>query len=865
MFAHILLATAVLSFLAAPNERTVSDFHPPIDALSITLPNATAIVEVRGWDGEMWTQWFSLAVEEEFDPLLRESNLVIFPRPVSRIELSSNKSVTPSVVEERHDYAHHDTIALHPIRIPKDPVHILTASRYTLPAHRILSRKEWGADDTFLFTGDETLRSDIAPERAVDTIENGNGVIPERLRECEEWQRQFPGEFRAERSVREDAAGQRYRWPLQYSPSVQLLVVHHTAQNVTGDERPPLERVRALYAYHANSRGWGDIGYHYLIDERGQIYEGRSGGKGVIGGHAYCWNTGTVSIAMLGNFDIEQPTQAQMQSLQWLLADMVETYDLDLGSSVRMHGKTFPAIVGHRDLLSTDCPGYYVRETLAQVRENVWKKNLFAIIRFPRPILARRLALPLSLQLSALVPRSSEPLLTPMGITQLQGRPGSVLPLGLQYRNGKKSVPQFATIAAVEADRGIHLWQERGKRFVPVTGELRIPGSLPAKEQIDLRLKIQFPTSPGEFRLNIGPIRYTLLVAGKRAAIKTTVTAAPIPQITNRSALFDTTSSPQRCHTGPCVIPSVVEGRSATPRAITMTRDVPIQTRNGPTIRIRLTFPSDTAIVLLPDDALLSGIPPNGREVLLFRDTDACTAKERGKNIASGIVRIAGNGPFAITNGKSVRRYSGTLECRIIDGVLTLINELPLEDYLVGVAEEPDTEQPEKQQAFAIAARSYAAHYINQWNHPGSASFGTTTGQRKFPGMPYDGSDDPALFQAYEGLTFAERNPTWVRAVRDTAGQVLMKDNEIIRAAYFSSDDGRTRSPEEVGWANFPHAEVFTSKQDPWCEGKPNAGHGVGMSGCGARGQAEEGKTAEEILRYYYPGTVITQWENVSP
>jgi peptidoglycan hydrolase-like amidase len=193
---------------------------------------------------------------------------------------------------------------------------------------------------------------------------------------------------------------------------------------------------------------------------------------------------------------------------------------------------------------------------------------------------------------------------------------------------------------------------------------------------------------------------------------------------------------------------------------------------------------------------------------------------------------------------KDANHFRGTIECRVIEGALVLINELPMEDYMAGLAEEPDTEAFEKQRAFAIAARSYAAHY-------------TESSNRKFPGMPYDGDDSPARFQQYGGLVFEEQNPEWVRAVRDTSGLVLRKNGQVLKAAYFSSDDGRTRSPEENGWNGFPFAEVFTSKPDPWCSGMELRGHGVGMSGCGAKGQAEEGKTAEEILRYYYPGTVL--------
>lgn len=805
----------------ATSPSTVT-FDPPIDALSVTLPDATATAEVRGWNGERWTSWFPLAMEEEFDPLLRESNLVIFPRAVAKIEVRNGAD-----------------LVVHPIHIPKDPVTTLVASRSLaavrspLSARRILSRQEWGADDTFLFQGDATERSDIAPDQAVAAMENGNGIVPERLRECEEWQRTYPGEFRPERTVREDVTGRKYRWPLQYSREVKLLVVHHTAQNVTGDERPPLERVRALYAYHANSRGWGDIGYHYLIDERGQIYEGRAGGRKTIGGHAYCWNTGTVSIAMLGNFDVEQPPQAQMQSLQWLLADLARQEGIDLGSSVRMHGKNFPSIVGHRDLLSTDCPGYYVRETLSQVREHVWKGNLLATIRFPAHLTARRAEAPRS-PLAALVPSGTTPLLTPAGITLLQGRPGMILPLSITYRSGNAATAQYATIADVAADRGIFLWQERGKRFVPVRDALRIPTSLPARERTSLRLKVQFPTEPGTHSLTIGPVRYTLLVAGKRA--RSADSRFQIPD----SKKIPIPKQPIRQAQGKPI-------NQSTNQPLRNAQRVHEPTSNDRMIRIRLTFSDDSVVVLVPEGTTVNGDRIDGREVLLAKRDGQCAAEVRGKRLAQGTMRLASAGPVAFADKDgTLRRYSRTIECQMIDGKLALINELPLEDYLLGLAEEPDAEPFEKQKAFAIAARSYAAHYMDP-------------ARRKFPGMPYDGSDDPAVFQAYEGLTFAERNPNWVRAVRETAEKVLMKDGSVLRAAYFSSDDGRTRSPEEAGWTDFPHAEIFGSKPNPWCRGLPNAGHGVGMSGCGARGQAEEGKRAEEILQYYYPGTVIQE------
>jgi len=104
--------------------------------------------------------------------------------------------------------------------------------------------------------------------------------------------------------------------------------------------------------------------------------------------------------------------------------------------------------------------------------------------------------------------------------------------------------------------------------------------------------------------------------------------------------------------------------------------------------------------------------------------------------------------------------YRGAVTCTIVNGVAALIDTLPLEDYMAGLAEEPDTEPAEKQKAFAVAARTYADYYLSP-DH------------RKFPGMPYDGSDSPATFQDYKGLSFESGNPRWLQAVQATANMIL--------------------------------------------------------------------------------------------
>ncbi|MBI2941017.1 MAG: N-acetylmuramoyl-L-alanine amidase, partial [Chloroflexi bacterium] len=109
------------------------------------------------------------------------------------------------------------------------------------------------------------------------------------------------------------------RWPRDYRV-VQKVVVHHTDTSTGGND--PAAIVRAIYYYHAVTRGWDDIGYNFLIDWRGNIYEGRYGGRGVVGGHALGFNYGSLGIGCIGNYanSGEAVPTAMKQSIARLIA-----------------------------------------------------------------------------------------------------------------------------------------------------------------------------------------------------------------------------------------------------------------------------------------------------------------------------------------------------------------------------------------------------------------------------------------------------------------------------------------------------------------------------------------------------------------
>ena len=180
------------------------------------------------------------------------------------------------------------------------------------------------------------------------------------------------------------------KWKPQFAP-IQKLIVHHTAS--PNKDPHPAATVRSIYYYHAITQDWGDIGYNFLIDESGRIYKGRNShgagttndsltgqdaqGQGVAGAHALAHNKGSVGVALLGTLTGQDATPAAKQSLERLLAWEADAHNIDPhGSSPYTSStgaqSTFPNIAGHRDTgRQTACPGDAFYRSLPQVRNGV--------------------------------------------------------------------------------------------------------------------------------------------------------------------------------------------------------------------------------------------------------------------------------------------------------------------------------------------------------------------------------------------------------------------------------------------------------------------------------------------------------------
>lgn len=171
-----------------------------------------------------------------------------------------------------------------------------------------------------------------------------------------------------------DVAG--LRWSPQFHPA-QSITIHHTVSALFPDHSAS---VRAVYNYHADSMGWGDVGYHLLIDPNGRIYQGRGGTPlgtpvfqappvagiappVVTAGHVGNYNNGNIGIGLLGDYTHRPPSAAAVGATIDCVRALCNATGIDPRGGITYRnpqgGATRPmhAVSGHRDWGGTACPG----------------------------------------------------------------------------------------------------------------------------------------------------------------------------------------------------------------------------------------------------------------------------------------------------------------------------------------------------------------------------------------------------------------------------------------------------------------------------------------------------------------------------
>jgi hypothetical protein len=160
--------------------------------------------------------------------------------------------------------------------------------------------------------------------------------------------------------------------PSSYSSTIYGGWVHHTAGSNSYSSADVPAIIRGIYIYHVRSRGWSDIGYNFLVDRFGRIWEGRYGGidRPVIGAHTGGYNTNTFGVSAIGNFEQIAPTSSLVNSVSALIAWKLGTYGRNPAGTTRtLDGSDRPVVGGHKDASATACPGRYLYAQLPYIRD----------------------------------------------------------------------------------------------------------------------------------------------------------------------------------------------------------------------------------------------------------------------------------------------------------------------------------------------------------------------------------------------------------------------------------------------------------------------------------------------------------------
>jgi hypothetical protein len=263
------------------------------------------------------------------------------------------------------------------------------------------------------------------------------------------------------------------RAPPSYASAIRGVTIHHTAGTNSYSRAQAPAIVKGIQLFHVQSNGWNDIGYNFLVDRFGTIYEGRYGGvdKNVIGAHARGFNTGAVGIALLGTYGSTAPSAAAQDAIARLIAwrlDFAHVDPTSLTTATSSGSERFGSgarvvlrnVSGHRDTGHTTCPGDVLYGRLNALAAK-----------------ARSIGLPKIFE-----PRADEV----ENVFRLRARVSSAVPwvVSIKTAAGAQVAQQAGTGSAVDwtwdassVPSGRYTWTISADSALPATGPLRIAGT----------------------------------------------------------------------------------------------------------------------------------------------------------------------------------------------------------------------------------------------------------------------------------------------------------------------------------------------------------------------------------------------------
>ena len=309
------------------------------------LPTSTtAYLEIRFREGENWSEWQALYADDHGEASQDGQWSYVMSNGAQAFQYRANLATLDSSVTPKLSDMEFDAIRSERPKLADQMTRLIFSGN-----DGVVSRKSWGANESLRLASNFGVDEGMSADDEKEALED-----PE-----------FEDQ-RLSKIVSKDEQGRALYWPLQYAADVQKIVIHHTATSENLDN--PEAAIRAIYQYHTVTRNWGDIGYNYIIAPDGRVFEGRYGGEGVVGAHAAPYNTGTIGISLLGNYQDQDLPAPMMESLLRLVYEKAELHEIDIDGESSLRGKNLPNLLAHQDVKATACPGSHVMNEFEEVQ-----------------------------------------------------------------------------------------------------------------------------------------------------------------------------------------------------------------------------------------------------------------------------------------------------------------------------------------------------------------------------------------------------------------------------------------------------------------------------------------------------------------
>lgn len=714
----------------------------------------------------------------------------------------------------------------------------VSAVSWNLPGVNIITRSQWWANETRRYANESKTERDAvrAAQREIEMAQLMETDMQRYLklqRQQYEWEAATdylisttPTEQTVE-EYRESSAGNYLKWPESIHTNKSKIIIHHTADDythlLTWWTGAAITQLQAIYKYHTLTKWRWDIWYNFVIDPFGNIYEGRAGGDGVVGAHVSRNNTPSVGISLMGNFNVNTPTDASLKSLVQLTTSLARKYKINPKATVQYFKKsdevpylepyTNYTIAGHTDAGVTSCPGTNLYDVFPELREQV-SKNLSTLSLISTPMAVSK---PSIYRWITVAGRYYSNLTTDTFELPIRRS-------GVKSCTTKDTTITINSCASVWNQLIISLtkkWTSGIKTISAVTVSWTKTFSMNVIRKNDFDalangVKQEYMTRKwiSSSSQNITKITSKISVEDVQTLINTPLTIL-LYELSMNYPRYDISCD------GWCTIKADSKTYSYTNPAVEVSNGfiylrLP-DVENPITVQNLEIYSKNWGLVSVTNYSRKSygGTPWNTFRWSLIRE------KESIKNLSAGTY---------------------------VDQAVVM-NRTTFDNYMKGIAETSDAENRQKQMLVLLLAKMYTLFYIN--------------GENTHPSIPanasYQAIDNPDMFQKYVWAWREKTSTMSASLLEDIQNKVILYDEYVPILPYFSCSAGFTRSAKEKRWRS--DTPYLQSKLD-FAPCFDFNGHWVWLSWKWAQYLAEKWRTLEQILQYYYPGVELTSITN---